>query len=72
MKEKEEKEHNLALLLHALDMLFASWIDVIGAKELDRRAWGWYVRVRPAVESGPAGWGGRGDVRLKDILDLRR
>ncbi|KAL8837586.1 MAG: hypothetical protein Q9170_002463 [Blastenia crenularia] len=71
-KEKEEKEHNVALLLHALDMLYASWIDVIGADELDRRAWGWYVRVRPEVENGPAGWGGRGNVRLQDILDLRR
>ncbi|KAL8997662.1 MAG: hypothetical protein Q9188_006273, partial [Gyalolechia gomerana] len=34
-KDKEEKEHNLALLLHALDLLYASWIDVIGAEELD-------------------------------------
>ncbi|KAI4153857.1 MAG: hypothetical protein LQ341_000472 [Variospora aurantia] len=71
-KEKQEKEHNLALLLRALDMVYASWIDVIGAEELDHRAWGWYVRVRPAVESGPAGWGGRGDVRLKEVLELRR
>ncbi|KAL8917151.1 MAG: hypothetical protein Q9208_008120 [Pyrenodesmia sp. 3 TL-2023] len=71
-KEREEKEHNLALLLHALDLLYTSWIDVIGAEELNRRAWGWYVRVRPEVENGPAGWGGRGEVRLKGILELRR
>ncbi|KAL9010387.1 MAG: hypothetical protein Q9173_004680, partial [Seirophora scorigena] len=39
-REKQEKEHNLALLLHALDKVYASWINAIGAEELDRRAWG--------------------------------
>ncbi|KAL8732885.1 MAG: hypothetical protein Q9166_002486 [cf. Caloplaca sp. 2 TL-2023] len=71
-KEREEKEHNLALLLKALDLVFASWIDAIGATELDRRAWGWYTRVRPSVEDGPKGWGGKGEVKLGDILALRR
>jgi hypothetical protein len=28
--------------------------------------------VRPEVESGVAGWGGKGKVKLVDILNLRR
>jgi hypothetical protein len=72
-KEVErEKEENLGLLLGALDMLFGSWSGHIGKEELDRRAWGWYVQVRPEVESGVAGWGGKGEVKLQDILNLRR
>ncbi|KAL9602338.1 MAG: hypothetical protein Q9219_001904 [cf. Caloplaca sp. 3 TL-2023] len=71
-KETKTKEHNLALLFHALDLLFASWLPVIGAEEMDRRAWGWYVRVRPDVEDGVRGWGGRGEVRLEGLLRLRR
>ena len=67
-----EKEHNLALLLTALDALFASWAKVLSAEELDRRAWQWYVAVRPDVESGVKGWGGKGEVKLSDILGLRR
>lgn len=67
-----EKEHNLALLLGALELLFESWKGHISAEELDRRAWGWYVQVRPDVADGVAGWGGKGDVRLRDILGLRR
>ncbi|QSZ30364.1 hypothetical protein DSL72_004887 [Monilinia vaccinii-corymbosi] len=68
----EEKEENLALLMGALDLLFESWVDHLGRDELDRRAWGWYVQVRPEVESGVAGWGGKGIVKLNEILDLRR
>ncbi|KAL8849750.1 MAG: hypothetical protein Q9221_005294 [Calogaya cf. arnoldii] len=71
-KEREEKKNNLARLLYALDLVFASWIDVIGPEELDRRAFGWYSRVRPSVEAGREGWGGKGDVRLADVLKLRR
>lgn len=67
-----EKEHNLALLLGALELLYESWIHVLGKEELDKRAWGWYVRVRPDVASGAAGWGGKGTVKLSDILELRR
>lgn len=67
-----EKERNLALLLAALDMLFASWATVLGKPELDRRAWSWYVAVRPDVEGGAKGWGGKGEVRLGAILGLRR
>lgn len=67
-----EKEENLGLLLGALRLLFDSWTDRLTADELDRRAWGWYTAVRPAVESGPSGWGAKGVLRLRDILDLRR
>lgn len=67
-----EKERNLALLLAALDILFASWAKVLGKAELDRRAWSWYVAVRPDVEGGVRGWGGKGEVRLGEILGLRR
>ncbi|ESZ94021.1 hypothetical protein SBOR_5599 [Sclerotinia borealis F-4128] len=68
----EEKEENLGLLMGALDLLLESWVDHIGKDELDRRAWGWYVQVRPEVEGGVAGWGGKGVVKLSEILALRR
>ncbi|KAF2280257.1 uncharacterized protein EI97DRAFT_411373 [Westerdykella ornata] len=67
-----DKERNLALLLGALELLFESWSSVMCKDDLDKRAWGWYVRVRPEVESGVAGWGGKGIVKLADILELRR
>ena len=68
----KEKEQNLAKLLQALDLLYASWARVLSHDELDKRAWSWYVTVRPDVESGVAGWGGKGEVSLRRILDLRR
>ncbi|CAK7265330.1 hypothetical protein SEPCBS119000_001457 [Sporothrix epigloea] len=67
-----EKEENLSLLLGALRVVFDSWADHLPAAELDRRAWGWYVAVRPDVDSGPSGWGAKGVVKLKDILAFRR
>ncbi|KAL1844700.1 hypothetical protein VTK73DRAFT_2002 [Phialemonium thermophilum] len=67
-----EREENLGLLLGALRLLYDSWADHLSTEELDRRAWSWYVAVRPAVESGPSGWGAKGLLRLQDILDLRR
>ncbi|CAK7224225.1 hypothetical protein SCUCBS95973_005444 [Sporothrix curviconia] len=67
-----EKEENLSLLLGALRVVFDSWADHLSAAELDRRAWSWYVAVRPDVDSGPSGWGAKGAVKLKDILALRR
>lgn len=67
-----EKERNLGVLLRAIDLLYQSWIGTIGPAELDKRVWGWYVRVRPAVEQGAAGWGGKNEVKLADILALRR
>lgn len=67
-----EKEENLGLLLGALRLLFDSWADHLAPDELDRRAWSWYSAVRPEVESGPSGWGAKGVLKLKDILNLRR
>lgn len=70
--ETQIKAANLALLLKALEMVFESWAVVLSKEDLDRRAWGWYVRVRPDVEEGKAGWGGKGEVRLGRVLELRR
>lgn len=69
---KAAKESNLGLLLGALELLFESWTPILTQEELDKRAWGWYVAVRPNVEPGVAGWGEKGNVRLGDILALRR
>ncbi|KAF4122675.1 hypothetical protein GMORB2_6982 [Geosmithia morbida] len=68
----EEKQVNLARVTGALRMLFSSWAGVLGPGELDRRAWSWYVAVRPDVDAGPAGWGAKGTLKLGKILDLRR
>lgn len=70
--ENAQKEENLGLLLGALRLLFDSWADFLSVDELDRRAWSWYTAARPEVESGPSGWGAKGILRLKTILDLRR
>ena len=67
-----EKERNLALLLNALDLLYSSWAPYISTEDLDRRAWSWYVQVRPEIESGVAGWGGKGEVKLSDVLSFQR
>ena len=71
-EETQRKEYNIALLLTAIDMLFASWAKILSREELDRRSWQWYVAVRPDVESGVKGWGGKGKIDLGDILKLRR
>lgn len=68
----DEKQENLGRLLGALRLLYASWAGVLRRDELDRRAWSWYVAVRPDVEAGPSGWGAKGVLRLDKILDLRR
>ncbi|KAL7910759.1 hypothetical protein GGI35DRAFT_468645 [Trichoderma velutinum] len=68
----DEKQENLGRLLGALRLLFASWAGVLGRAELDRRAWSWYVAVRPDIEAGPSGWGEKGVLKLSKILDLRR
>lgn len=67
-----EKEQNLALLLQALDLLYASWTQILSTEELDKRAWSWYVAIRPEVQQGVAGWGGKGQVKLSQMLDMRR
>lgn len=67
-----EKEANLGRLLKALDLVYASWATTMSPEQLDQRTWSWYVKVRPAVENGVAGWGGKNEVRLADVLALRR
>ncbi|KAF2769624.1 hypothetical protein EJ03DRAFT_271917 [Teratosphaeria nubilosa] len=67
-----QKEENLGKLLRALDKVYESWAPVLEPGELDQRTWGWYVKVRPAVENGAAGWGGKNEVKLVDVLALRR
>lgn len=68
----KEKEEAVGLVLRAIDLLCESWASTLSTAELDRRAWAWYLRVRPEVQSGTAGWGQKGQVRLADILRLRR
>ncbi|KAL1589074.1 hypothetical protein WHR41_02289 [Cladosporium halotolerans] len=67
-----EKERNLGMLLRAVELLYESWSQTLSLEELDGRTWGWYVKARPAVQDGVAGWGGKNEVRLADILALRR
>ena len=68
----QKLQDNLALLLGALRIVFESWAGHTSPSVLDSKAWSWYVQVRPAVESGPAGWGAKGALSLQSILDLRR
>ena len=67
-----QKEEGTARLLRALDMLYESWVSTLDKDDLDRRAWSWYLHVRPDVAQGQAGWGQRGQAKLEDILKLRR
>ena len=68
----EEKAENLGKVLGALRIVFESWKDVVSREELGRRAWSWYVRVRPEVADGPAGWGAKGKLELSRVLELKR
>jgi hypothetical protein len=67
-----EKEKNLSMLLGALDMLFKSWSGSISPSELDNKAWHWYVQVRPTVPDGIQGWGAKGELKLRDIMRLKK
>lgn len=69
---EDQKEECLGRLLSAIDMVCQSWVPRLEHAELDRRAWSWYIRVRPDVQSGVQGWGEKGQVKLSDILALRR
>ncbi|KAK9430960.1 hypothetical protein V1505DRAFT_399788 [Lipomyces doorenjongii] len=63
-------EKELAIVNGAIELLIRSWED----REPDswsQRAWGWYVGVRPEIAYGREGWGQRGAVSCKDILDFR-
>ncbi|KAK6343440.1 hypothetical protein TWF730_011029 [Orbilia blumenaviensis] len=65
-------QDKLPLLLGALHLLYESWVDTLDPADLDRKSWNWYCNVRPVVEDGPEGWGGKGPVNLKNILSLRK
>lgn len=69
---EQEKEENLSRLLGAIRLLYDSWAGHVSTAELDSRAWGWYMGTRPEVESGPSGWGAKGNLKLANILALRR
>lgn len=68
----QEREENLGKLLKAIDLLYQSWIGHASPDDIERRVWEWYVKARPAVEAGVAGWGGKNAFRLRDILSSRR
>ncbi|KAJ5287545.1 hypothetical protein N7478_003231 [Penicillium angulare] len=67
-----EQEDNVGHLLRAINSVCFSWSTTLDRSELDKRAWAWYLRVRPDVQSGAQGWGEKGQLRLSNILDLRR
>lgn len=69
---EQEKEECVGYLVHAIDSVCRSWASTLSKDELDKRAWVWYMRVRPDVQSGVSGWGQKGQVRISDILALRR
>ncbi|KAJ9654299.1 hypothetical protein H2198_006649 [Neophaeococcomyces mojaviensis] len=66
------RENAVAMLLTAIDHVCQSWSLTLSSEELDRRAGAWYAKVRPDVEYGQAGWGQRGQVPLRAILDLTK
>jgi hypothetical protein len=68
----QEKEDCVGHLVHAIDSVCSSWSTTLSKNDLDKRAWAWYLRVRPDVQSGAQGWGEKGQVKLSDILALRR
>ncbi|RJE20938.1 hypothetical protein PHISCL_06731 [Aspergillus sclerotialis] len=67
-----ERETCLGHILRAIDIVCQSWASTLSKDELDRRAWTWYVRVRPDVKIGREGWGQKDSVKLSDILALQR
>ncbi|KAJ6115775.1 hypothetical protein N7523_006192 [Penicillium sp. IBT 18751x] len=68
----QEKEDCVGHLVRAIDSVCSSWSTTLDSSELDRRAWAWYLRVRPEVQGGAQGWGEKGQVQLADILALRK
>lgn len=73
LKEKlAEKEDAAAIMLKAIDIVCQSWATSVTKEELDQKAQSWYMRVRPDVDQGQAGWGQRGQVHLCDILRLKK
>lgn len=66
------REQAVAMLLKSIEHVCASWASTLTYSELDRRASSWYVKVRPEVEGGQAGWGQRGKVPLRAIIALAK
>ncbi|KAH6705073.1 hypothetical protein EV126DRAFT_335990 [Verticillium dahliae] len=66
-----QAEENAARVLGSFRLLFESWARHLTPRQLDQRAWAWYVAIRPNVESGPQGWGAKGTLSLVNILALR-
>ncbi|KEF60368.1 uncharacterized protein A1O9_01928 [Exophiala aquamarina CBS 119918] len=66
------KEEAAAKMLKAIDIVCQSWAEYSSREELDSKAQTWYIRVRPDVDHGQAGWGQRGQVKLRDILQLKK
>lgn len=71
-QQSAETEECLGCLLRSIDIVCQSWTSHLNRDELDRRAWTWYLSVRPDVQSGASGWGEKGPVKLSSILALRR
>jgi hypothetical protein len=67
----QSNELNLGKLLRCLDILYDSWASSLSPTQLNDRTWSWYAKVRPSVEDGVAGWGGRNQLKMADILSLR-
>ena len=66
------REDASAIVLKAIDIVCKSWASTLSPEDLDQKAQMWYMRVRPDVEQGKAGWGQRGRVRIADILKLEK
>ena len=67
-----KREEAVGMLLKSLDLLYESWITKMTWAELDRKAWSWYIHIRPEIAQGQAGWGQRGHIKLADILKFRK
>ncbi|KAK9330595.1 hypothetical protein V1520DRAFT_122389 [Lipomyces starkeyi] len=63
-------EKDLAIVNGAIELLIRSW-EEREPHSWSQRAWGWYVGVRPEIAYGREGWGQRGAVSCKDILNFR-
>jgi len=66
------REEAAAIVLQAIDIVCKTWASTLSPEELDQRAQVWYMRTRPDVEHGQAGWGQRGRLRVADILKLQK
>lgn len=67
-----DREAAAAIVLKAIDVVCQSWRSSLTKEELDQKAQSWYMRIRPDVDQGQAGWGQKGHVDMCDILRLRK